>query len=85
MTDILTLKTSRSSTTASSRLRFAYSSFANTTFEYSDEIRILIQQQDTLSYESFLYIKGKLTKNKVVQSAHVTLGNNCVAFIFDEI
>ena len=64
-----------------------YSSFANTTFEYSDEIRVPIQQQDlyTLPYESFLYVEGKLTKNKAVQNAHVTLGNNCVAFIFDEI
>ncbi|KYM86190.1 hypothetical protein ALC53_04157 [Atta colombica] len=54
-------------------------------FGYSDEIRI--QQQDlyTLPYESFLYVEGKLTKNKAVQSAHVTLGNNCIAFIFDEI
>ncbi|XP_012062899.1 PREDICTED: LOW QUALITY PROTEIN: uncharacterized protein LOC105626202 [Atta cephalotes] len=62
-----------------------YSPFANTTFGYSDEIRI--QQQDlyTLPYESFLYVEGKLTKNKAVQSAHVTLGNNCIAFIFDEI
>jgi len=34
-----------------------YNPFANTTFGYSDEIRILIQQQDlyTLSHESFLY------------------------------
>jgi len=39
----------------------------------------------TLPYESFLYVEGKLTNNKAVQSAHVTLGNNCVAFIFDEI
>ena len=64
-----------------------FSSFANTTFGYSDEIRISIQQHDLyiLPYESFLYVEGKLTKNKVVQSAHVPLGNNCVAFIFDEI
>jgi len=63
-----------------------YSPFANT-FGYSDEIRISIQQQDlyTLPYESFLYVEGKLTKNKVVYSAHVTLGNNYVVFIFDEI
>ncbi|KYN36138.1 hypothetical protein ALC56_09513 [Trachymyrmex septentrionalis] len=45
----------------------AYNPFANTTFGYSDEIRIPIQ-----------------TKNKVVQGANVSLGNNCVAFIFDE-
>ncbi|KYN38113.1 hypothetical protein ALC56_07513 [Trachymyrmex septentrionalis] len=64
-----------------------YTPFANTTFGYSDEIRIPIQQQDlyTLPYESFLYVEGKLTKNKVVQGASVSLGNNCVAFIFDEI
>jgi len=63
-----------------------YSRFANTTFGYSDEIRIPTQQQDlyTLPYESF-YVEGKLTKNKVVQSAHMTLRNNCIAFIFDEI
>jgi len=38
-----------------------YSLFANTTFEYSDEIRISIHQQDlyTLPYESFLYVEGK--------------------------
>jgi len=43
-----------------------YSPFANTTFGYSDEIRIPIQQQDlyTLPYESFLYVEGKLMKNK---------------------
>ena len=60
---------------------------ANTAFRYSDEIEIPIQQQDlyTLLYESFLYVEGKLTKNKVVHGANVTLGNNCVAFIFDEI
>ncbi|XP_018347025.1 PREDICTED: uncharacterized protein LOC108751382 [Trachymyrmex septentrionalis] len=64
-----------------------YNPFANTTFGYSDEIRIPIQQQDlyTLPYESFLYVEGKLTKNKVVQGASVSLGSNCIAFIFDEI
>ncbi|KYN30378.1 hypothetical protein ALC56_15305 [Trachymyrmex septentrionalis] len=63
-----------------------YNPFANTTFGYSDEIRIPIQQQDlyTLPYERILY-EGKLTKNKVVQGASVSLGNNCIAVIFDEI
>ncbi|KAL6254321.1 hypothetical protein P5V15_014370 [Pogonomyrmex californicus] len=53
----------------------------------SDEIRIPIQQQDlyTLPYESFLYIEGKLTKNRVVEGSDVVLGNNFVAFLFDEI
>ncbi|KAL6268144.1 hypothetical protein P5V15_001236 [Pogonomyrmex californicus] len=65
----------------------AYNPFANTTFGYSDEIRIPIQQQDlyTLPYENFLYIEGKLTKNRVVEGSDVVLGNNFVAFIFNEI
>ncbi|KYN01705.1 hypothetical protein ALC62_07534 [Cyphomyrmex costatus] len=64
-----------------------YIPFANTTFGYSNEIRIPIQQQDlyTLPYESFLYVEGKLTKTNAVPNADVALGNNCVAFMFDEI
>ncbi|KAL6258149.1 hypothetical protein P5V15_010072 [Pogonomyrmex californicus] len=50
-----------------------YNPFANTTFEYSDEIRIPIQQQDlyTLPYESFLYVEGKLTKNRIIEGSGV--------------
>jgi len=46
--------------------------FANTTFRYSDEIRIPIQQQDlyTLPHESFLYIEGKLTIKKPVAESY---------------
>jgi len=69
-----------------------YNPFANTTFGYSDEIRIPIQQQDlyTLPYESFLFIEKKLTNrlttiNKSVAGSDVALGNNCVALMFDEI
>ncbi|XP_036150671.1 uncharacterized protein LOC118648463 [Monomorium pharaonis] len=64
-----------------------YNPFANTTFEYNDEIRIPIQQQDlyTLPHESFLYIEGKLIIKKPVAGSDVTLANNCVAFMFDEI
>ena len=64
-----------------------YNPFANTTFGHSDEIRIPIQQQDlyTLPCESYLYIEGKLTKNRAVQDADVALVSNCVAFMFDEI
>jgi len=60
----------------------AYNPFANTTFGYSDEIRITIQQQDlyTLPHESFLYIEEKLTINKPVARSDVALGNNCVSF-----
>jgi len=32
-----------------------------------------------------LYIEGKLTINKPVAESDVALGNNCVAFMFDEI
>jgi len=64
-----------------------YNSFANTTFEYSDKIRIPIQQQDLymLPHENFLYIKRKLTINKSLAGSDIALGNNCVAFMFDEI
>ncbi|XP_011858979.1 PREDICTED: uncharacterized protein LOC105556492 [Vollenhovia emeryi] len=65
----------------------SYNPFANTTFGHSDKIRIPIQQQDlyTLPHESFLYIEGKLTTTKQIEGSDVVLGNNCVAFMFDEI
>ncbi|XP_071648504.1 uncharacterized protein [Temnothorax longispinosus] len=65
-----------------------YNPYANTTFDYSDEIRILIQQQDlyTLPCESFLYVEGTLTVTRAAdQVDNVVLGTNCVAFMFDEI
>jgi len=37
------------------------------------------------THESFLYIEGKLTINKPVTGSDVALGNNYVAFMFDEI
>ena len=64
-----------------------YNPYVNTTFGCSDEIRIPIQQQDlyTLPCESFLYVEGKSTINKPNDVLTVMLGNNCVAFLFDEI
>ncbi|XP_024875593.1 uncharacterized protein LOC112456996 [Temnothorax curvispinosus] len=65
-----------------------YNPYTNTTFEYSDEIRIPTQQQDlyTLPCESFLYVEGTLTVTRAAgQADNVVLGNNCVAFMFDEI
>ncbi|KYM95567.1 hypothetical protein ALC62_13791 [Cyphomyrmex costatus] len=64
-----------------------YNPYANTTFGHSDEIRIPIQQQDlyTLPCESFLYIEGRLTVKKKDEETPTTLGNNCIAFMFDEI
>ncbi|XP_026830911.1 uncharacterized protein LOC113563444 [Ooceraea biroi] len=64
-----------------------YNPFANTMFGHSDEIRIPIQQQDlyTLPHESFLYIEGKFTVQNRPDGTISRLGNNCVAFMFDEI
>ncbi|XP_070529800.1 uncharacterized protein [Cardiocondyla obscurior] len=64
-----------------------YNPYANTTFRYSDEIRIPIQQQDlyTLPCDSFLYIEGKIKIKKLDDKLTAALGNNCVAFMFDEI
>ncbi|XP_026825290.1 uncharacterized protein LOC113561901 [Ooceraea biroi] len=64
-----------------------YNPYANTTFGYSDDIRIPIQHQDlyTLLCESFLYIEGKLTIKNSAANKRVVLENNCIAFMFDEI
>ncbi|XP_070522412.1 uncharacterized protein [Cardiocondyla obscurior] len=64
-----------------------YNPYANTTFGHSDEIRIPIQQQDlyTLPCDSFLYVEGKLSVKKPNDKSTIVLGNNCVAFMFDEI
>ncbi|XP_072756901.1 uncharacterized protein [Anoplolepis gracilipes] len=62
-----------------------YNPYANTTLGYSDEIRIPMQHQDlyTLPCESFLYVERKLTIRK--KDELMILGNNCVAFMFDEL
>ncbi|KYN21467.1 hypothetical protein ALC57_06166 [Trachymyrmex cornetzi] len=62
-----------------------YNPYANITFGHSDEIPI--QQQDlyTLPCDSFLYIEGRLTVKKKSDQISTMLGNNCVAFMFDEI
>ncbi|XP_029673650.1 uncharacterized protein LOC115241860 [Formica exsecta] len=64
-----------------------YNPYANTTLGYNDEIPIPIQHQDlyTLLCESFLCIEGKLTVHKVDEGGKVVLGNNFVAFMFDEL
>nr|XP_012232163.1 PREDICTED: uncharacterized protein LOC105677860 [Linepithema humile] len=65
-----------------------YNPYANTTLEHSDEIQIPIQQQDlyTLPCESFLYIERKLVTNPTDKARDnvCIMGNNCVAFMFDE-
>ncbi|EFN79519.1 hypothetical protein EAI_03470 [Harpegnathos saltator] len=64
-----------------------YNPYANTTFRYNNEIRIPIQQQDLyiLPCESYLYVKRKVMKQVAVDGATVTLGYNCISFMFDEI
>jgi len=58
-----------------------------TTFGHSDEIKIPIQQQDlyTLPCENFLYVEGRLTVKRENDESQITLRNNCVAFMLDEI
>ncbi|KYN00598.1 PREDICTED: uncharacterized protein LOC108775759 [Cyphomyrmex costatus] len=66
-----------------------YNPYANTTFGYSDEIRILIQHQDLYTFpcESLLYIEGKFVVRRKERSTNEPprLSNSCVAFMFDEI
>ena len=64
-----------------------YNPYANTTMDYSDEIRIPIQQQDlyTLPCESFLYIEGRVVDFIHEQQVACILANNCVAFMFEEL
>ncbi|XP_032673068.1 uncharacterized protein LOC116844971 [Odontomachus brunneus] len=70
-----------------------YNPYVNTTFDYNDEIRIPIQQQDlyTLPYDSFLYIEGNdESKNDnlappALSKTAARFSNNCAAFMFDEI
>ncbi|XP_014477388.1 PREDICTED: uncharacterized protein LOC106745900, partial [Dinoponera quadriceps] len=64
-----------------------YNPYDNTTLGYSDEIRIPMQQQDlyTLPCVSYLYAEGKIIAQATAENVAVTLENNCVAFMFDEI
>ncbi|XP_076238948.1 uncharacterized protein LOC143182092 [Calliopsis andreniformis] len=64
-----------------------YKAYANSTFGYNDEIKMPIQQQDlyTLPCESFLYVEGKVVIKHPNDESIIKLGNNCIAFMFDEI
>ena len=61
--------------------------YANTTLNNSDEIRIPIQTQDiyTLPSESYLYIEGKLSDSENKRPGTLTLINNTITHLFDEI
>jgi len=78
------LPVNRSLTTALSRLRFTRTIYANTTFGDSDEIRIPIVGFVHVAV-CFLYIEGRLTVKKKYDQMTTILGNNYVAFMFDEI
>lgn len=63
--------------------------FTSTTFNPNDEVRILIQQQESVTYpcESYIHITGTLTKGDAEKTVDGTLQliNNAIAFLFDEI
>jgi hypothetical protein len=62
--------------------------YASQTLNNNDEIRIPIHQQDvyTLPSKSYLYVEGTVTKkDKGTTAGVVTLVNNAVAFLFEEI
>lgn len=69
----------------------SYNPYANASLGNNDEIRIPIQQQDViiLPTQSFLYVEGKLVEGPKSAGAtehdEITLDNNAIAFMFDEI
>lgn len=62
--------------------------YASSTFKNNDEIRIPVSQQDIITspYDSFLYVKGTLDgKTTTGTTADVSLVNNAIAYLFDDI
>lgn len=69
----------------------AYNPFTNS-YNYNDEIRIVIQNQDlyVLPHKSYIYIEGRVEVNFVDEATNAqkvvpTFVNNAAAFLFDEI
>jgi len=64
-----------------------YNSYANMTFKHKDEIKIPYNSNlYTLSCKSFIYVEERLTiKKRNNEEEDAMLGNNCVAFMLDEI
>ncbi|KAK5637767.1 hypothetical protein RI129_003021 [Pyrocoelia pectoralis] len=64
-----------------------YLPYGSSNYGLSDEIRILIQSQDliTATYDSFLYIEGKIERkaDDRLKTCHLT--NNFASFLFEEI
>ena len=66
----------------------AHKPYASSTYRNNDEIRIPVSQQDiiTAPFESTLHIKGNLSGKKANAAvADVSLVNNAMAYLFDEI
>src|SRR5436190_14874524 len=66
----------------------AHKPYASSTYKNNDEIRIPVSQQDiiTAPFESTLHIKGTVSGKKTDGSAaDVSLVNNAMSFLFDEL
>lgn len=63
-----------------------YQPFGSNQFAPADEIRIVIQCQDliTATFDSFIYIEGRLTFSEGT-GVNTNLTNNAIAFLFDEV
>ncbi|KAK5639155.1 hypothetical protein RI129_011647 [Pyrocoelia pectoralis] len=64
-----------------------YLPYGSSNYGPSDEIRILIQSQDliTATFDSFLYIEGKIERKNEDAGKTCSLTNNFPAFLFEEI
>jgi len=63
-----------------------YNPYANTMFGYSDKIRIPYKTSGFVHVTvRKLSFEGKLNVRKANNETKVVLGNNCVAFMFDEL
>lgn len=62
-----------------------YQPYVASKFNYSDEVRITIQCQDliTATYDSYIYIEGKMTPTDPAKDCKLI--HNGIAFLFDEI
>ncbi|XP_031359154.1 uncharacterized protein LOC116182751 [Photinus pyralis] len=64
-----------------------YLPYSSSNYGLSEEIRILIQSQDliTATYDSFLYIEGKIERKAEDHLKQCHLTNNFASFLFEEI
>lgn len=64
-----------------------HKAYASNTFQNNDEIRIPISQTDVITapYESMLHITGTISGKKNAADAEISLVNNAMAFLFDDI